>query len=564
MKVRAARPLILLLALCGLVGLVFIVALFDDAADDGDGMAAETPDRAAAPTSHIRRSAGTRGGPRYRQADDGDDWVPYGESDEERKHHLVRARISIAETGKPLVGADVSLLAHETEKNWRRLFHGRFEEPGLFLFRMPRNYEVDGLRLLNGPDHDMPGAFVPGHYFLQPEPTEEGFDLVLRVSSAPAISGRVVDAATGRFLPGATVTVKGGDLRKPWRATCGEFGAFQLAALRHDALSRPLQLDLVVQAPGHVERVLAVDLPRDDQQVANLEIALETGLRLGGQVVDERGSPCAGLALRLLLEPAPGRAPLRAVEGWYETQADGQGRFLFEGLPAGRRLELRAEGEWLMPLRQRIEAFDHDRDDLLLRAEGGRLVTLDLRSTMAAELDDQVVRVFRIDAAGDWCVLPLDLLDRRRRVLLSASRKEELLIFAQRPGRGEAGESLWQRGRLRWDPAVAQDAARVDLEDWSARPGPEPDAGLAPDCAWGVSVDVALTGGEEVQRIDLGPGRCYWQFGPGTVYFLVAPGELIEFNAAGQAPQRFLVVGEPGSRLGLEARPRPAERIAPR
>ncbi len=565
MNGRIDRRLVLLLALLGLVGVAYFVVRFAGDPDEGPALTGGRDEGLDEDGPRIRRRSSSSRSPSFRAIGEEDDWEPFVETEEERQKIPVFVRAQILETGNPLKGADVSLLARQREKGWRRMIHGRLEEPGLYFFRMPQGYEAVGARLVNGPPNDREGAFVAGSFFVDPRPLDEGFELIVTPSLAPAISGRVVDATGGGAIADAEVLVKGGEWRKPWTTRTSERGEFRLQALRFAVDEMPAVLDLVLRAPGYVERHLAVDLAAGAPIRDGLELALAPALRLGGRVVDENGSPVPDLEIALLVEPGRGAAPIRPIEALLESRADGGGRFVFEGVPGGRALELRVEAEGFLPRRLRLDPLERERGDVLLRMRRGRRLGLDLVQRNGAPVEDKVVRVFARDDRRDWCVVPLDVLSEGREIAVADDRRSEILVFVQAAGGQSRRPAVWWRGRVVVDPAANLDRVTVPLEAFGDARALAPDAGLGADCVWGVQVKVAHPGeAATLQKFHLRGRNTYEYRGLVELEFLLAPGAVLEFAAAGAAPQRYLVVGEPGSRLRLEARPRPADRAAAR
>lgn len=113
----------------------------------------------------------------------------------------------------------------------------------------------------------------------------------------------------------------------------------------------PGQQTLVVQHPRFPELRMVLEIPEDAPEVSGLELVLEPGHFLAGQVVDERGNALAGV----WMEPR---------SGWESAgprvQTDADGRFRLEGLPAsGGMIGLYLEGY----VRQECAVVDVDRDD---------------------------------------------------------------------------------------------------------------------------------------------------------------------------------------------------------
>jgi len=236
---------------------------------------------------------------------------------------------------------------------------------------------------------------------------DEGAEVRLR---APlAIAGRVVDADTGKPVPGISVTCWPEDYedrlsRRGEEARTGEDGAFRLGGL----------------APGKFRISCRDPDPRSARQdggaegvsagTRDLEVRLAPGLSLGGRVVDETGAPVEDLSVALDGESDEGG------QGWIWGRRTGKdGTFRYSGLKPGP-YGIRVGTNQPPPFRGAADAevvgqdFPHlaaGREDLVLRVQRGlhirgRVVDADGRPGQPAPGGDGAcVRLFPSGEAGE-------------------------------------------------------------------------------------------------------------------------------------------------------------------
>jgi len=181
---------------------------------------------------------------------------------------------------------------------------------------------------------------------------EEGdvdLELTVIASMGGTVSGRVVDA-DGVPLAVRVNLVKsepGETLNSPLYRRLGEppFGASRDRSnaegefrLHYGEAGRFRVLAVARELGMGLSEVLELDA---GQSVEGLVIRLEGPGRLAGRVVDLEGQPVAGLALQALLVGAGGEEPSGGGFPSVQGETDGEGRFEFTALRAGR-FEMRA------------------------------------------------------------------------------------------------------------------------------------------------------------------------------------------------------------------------------
>jgi len=188
------------------------------------------------------------------------------------------------------------------------------------------------------------------------------------------LSGRVLDAASGQPIAGARVFLWAADslpgflsppdrpLSLDWlerllgEVTTGPDGAFRLAGVPawgvpagspwQGAGHEPLVGYLGAVAPGHATEVRSIPMPRDGATVIRDLRCLRSGT-VEGRVLDARGRPVSGASVwirRSERDSLPLAVPRAfGAPGGGVAMSDGEGRYVFEGVPAyDRPMFLRA------------------------------------------------------------------------------------------------------------------------------------------------------------------------------------------------------------------------------
>lgn len=162
------------------------------------------------------------------------------------------------------------------------------------------------------------------------------FDVTLaRRPYGGAVCGIVVDS-DGSPVAGATIENYGMSSADVRRAETGEDGRFRIDDVLSDRSDPACQLE--VKARGFAPRLIPVS-PGTKEAPAEVEIALQPGHSLRGQVVDADGAAIAGV--RVLVRPTGFdnyQAPFN------NRQTDEQGRFEFDSLPPDVQLTCIKDG----------------------------------------------------------------------------------------------------------------------------------------------------------------------------------------------------------------------------
>lgn len=181
----------------------------------------------------------------------------------------------------------------------------------------------------------LPGLAVPAAD--GPADPQGPWDLgTLILTRGNRLVGRVVDRDEVPVV-GAEVTIRLEDKARKTLGSTGSVGAISDGEGRFNFTGLPVAggVDLTVRASGYaLKEVLGIE-PADDEEV---EVLLELGARLEGQVLSDDGSPIARAVVRV--EPAsPAGSPSRL------TLTDVEGVFTFDNLDSGEMtISARAEG----------------------------------------------------------------------------------------------------------------------------------------------------------------------------------------------------------------------------
>jgi len=201
-------------------------------------------------------------------------------------------------------------------------------------------------------------------------------DLVM--APGERVSGRVVDEE-GAAVAGAEIRILPSEIR-PQRldravvahlaprpvATSDAEGRFGI-----DGLESGVSFHLLVRHPEHQPGWVEHVTPPVPEP---LIVRLVPGHRLQGRLVDESDAPVAPAEIGMTLgeKPVPG-APDRTEER--STPVDGEGRFVFEGLPAGpARVQVFAPG-WLAPDPLELTLPPETDDEIVLVVGKGNVLT---------------------------------------------------------------------------------------------------------------------------------------------------------------------------------------------
>ncbi|HSE62971.1 MAG TPA: carboxypeptidase regulatory-like domain-containing protein [Thermoanaerobaculia bacterium] len=268
--------------------------------------------------------------------------------------------------GDAIVGAEVFAFAEGTSRNSRTDPEGKFRLEG---------FGAERRVMLN--------VMAEGYSALQKQITPSPEEVVLVLATSGTIRGRVEDAATNRpitdftasyadargQLAGAVRVVMGlGEREKAFQSPDG---SFELADVP------PGKWGVRVSAPGYrPAEVSGIEIAEGETK-EGVVVALRKGAVISGRVLDARrgtgvanasvawseGSGASGMG--------PGMAVLSRLDAGGVTAAttDADGRFRFEGLPAGK-ITLSAEHPDFLEASKMVELDDEATVDLTLGLGG--------------------------------------------------------------------------------------------------------------------------------------------------------------------------------------------------
>ncbi len=150
----------------------------------------------------------------------------------------------------------------------------------------------------------------------------------IEVQRGIELAGSVVDAGTGRGIPGASVRVRS-NAHEPLQFLTDPDGSFHLAGYERAELGRPCVLEF-----AHPDCIPAERTLQEEELApgaAPLRIVLQRGLSVRGTLVDGAGRPLSGVALQIR---ATGIQALDlGATNVCSARSDEHGAFLVRGLP---------------------------------------------------------------------------------------------------------------------------------------------------------------------------------------------------------------------------------------
>ena len=169
----------------------------------------------------------------------------------------------------------------------------------------------------------------------------------LRIPLGGAVTGVLLEAATGAPLAGMTITADGPGAATA-DATTDKSGLFTLGPLAPGAWK------LAVKHPGYLALAYALDVPAarapGTPSVRDVRLELHRGALVGGTVRDARGQRAAGASIAV--QRSDGTGPI--VEG----SADTQGEFRIHDAPTGEITVTATKGDATGVTRTTIRAGD--------------------------------------------------------------------------------------------------------------------------------------------------------------------------------------------------------------
>jgi hypothetical protein len=216
---------------------------------------------------------------------------------------LVRVRVRVRGPGTPVPGATVLLGGAQ----------GTTGVDGVSALSLPQETHLALLKVVPGEDGP---PFVPYERNLDQLLPQWGCEFEVLVDRGVDLRGVVVDAATGRTVERANLRYNGFGYRTV--ATSREDGSFQFQALLAGAWNVPGRVH--VEHPAYLPTQIRPTVPDLEPGAEPLRIALTSGLRVAGRIVDRERAPIAGAELTL------------SANGARSVRSDELGRFEFGGL----------------------------------------------------------------------------------------------------------------------------------------------------------------------------------------------------------------------------------------
>lgn len=163
-------------------------------------------------------------------------------------------------------------------------------------------------------------------------------DLVIQLKAGGKISGRVIDKATGSpvvdFQAGLSGTRAGGGMVMVMPPNLRSFRAEDGTFLLENVPAG--QGQLIVRAPGYVEAKVPGLRIEEGKLLSDVEVALESGVRLSGKVTSAEGTPLSGVEVEA--EGDDPAMPMRMrMPGGVSAMTDATGEYSLESLAPGEK-----------------------------------------------------------------------------------------------------------------------------------------------------------------------------------------------------------------------------------
>ncbi len=361
----------------------------------------------------------------------------------------------------------------------------------------------------------------------------------IEVQRGIELAGSVVDAGTGRGIPGASVRVRS-NAHEPLQFLTDPDGSFHLAGYERAELGRPCVLEF-----AHPDCIPAERTLQEEELApgaAPLRIVLQRGLSVRGTLVDGAGRPLSGVALQIR---ATGIQALDlGATNVCSARSDEHGAFLVRGLPHCEAAVLSIE-----------EQLAFETGVLAARRELGPLRADVAGVGLELETFGELVVVARLQ--GGFTLAP-----REFEVLVSGGTSRSVRVDPQRLGRvvrvpfgrevelvacaasrtSGARANAYVRGtrRVRLDPHgdVPQPFV-IELDETGERDFPAPAPGTR---EFELSGPAYLAGAVDLELVDAATDRAL----DGEVWVsLAAPGSSVTFGTLRAG--RVRVRGVPGT-----------------
>lgn len=224
-----------------------------------------------------------------------------------------------------------------------------------------------------------------------------GAALNLRLKPGLPVFGRVLDLATQKPVAGAIVTAIEREAARFGRdaahtAVTADNGTFKIA----DCAAGVVTLEAVApaKARAQLDRVPVKPLPAGEEPKFDANtLFLEPGGRLAGRVVGADGKPQADAIVTATASDGNLIAMMR--EGRLAQRSDANGKFAFDGIPAGNKYTLRATKDGFAADEDGPIAVEAgtDRGDVELKLESGAVLAFRLLTADDVPVKDVDVRL---------------------------------------------------------------------------------------------------------------------------------------------------------------------------
>jgi protocatechuate 3,4-dioxygenase beta subunit len=224
-----------------------------------------------------------------------------------------------------------------------------------------------------------------------------GASINVRLKAGVGVAGRVLDLTSQKPIAGATVTGTEKDAARFGKDAAhtvksGDDGTFLLA----DCTPGIVVVEAIApaKARARLDRVVAKALaPGEERNPEANTLYLQPGGRIAGRVLGPDGKPLSDAIVTATPSDGNLLAMLRDTRNVQRTDADG--KFAFDGIPAGNRYTIRVTKEGLSAKDDGPIPIDAgtDRSDLEMKLEAGALLAFRLVSDKDVPVKELDVRV---------------------------------------------------------------------------------------------------------------------------------------------------------------------------
>lgn len=160
-------------------------------------------------------------------------------------------------------------------------------------------------------------------------------DLAIELPPGGRVTGRVVDKSSHQpitsFSAGVSMSRSGGGMMMMMPPMMKSFTTDDGSFVLENVPTGTMQI--VANAPGYTTGRVPSVVIEEGKTTADIEVGLDTGVKLSGRVTGPDGTPLSGVSVR----PDDGRNPMRAFMNEASTTTDANGEYTLDSLEPGEK-----------------------------------------------------------------------------------------------------------------------------------------------------------------------------------------------------------------------------------